>query len=154
MSIGEVLAALRQEFPDVTISKIRFLEEQGLVDPDRTPSGYRKFAHEDVERLRFILSVQRDHYLPLRVIREHLAAVDAGLDPPPLPGAPRVPRLVQPPEPDAPVERVYTRSQLADVVDADAGLLEELESYGLVAPRSDDQYDAQAVAVLRAAAGL
>src|SRR3954452_8688010 len=100
MSIGEVLTALRPDFPDVTISKIRFLEEQGLIDPERTPSGYRKFAHADVERLRVVLSVQRDHYLPLRVIRDHLDAVDAGLDPPPLPGAPRVPRLV----PDAPLE--------------------------------------------------
>ncbi len=79
---------LRPEFPDVTISKIRFLEEQGLIEPDRTPSGYRKFAHDDVERLRFVLAVQRDHYLPLRVIREHLDAVDRGLDPPPLPGRP------------------------------------------------------------------
>jgi DNA-binding transcriptional MerR regulator len=152
MSIGEVLAMLRQEFPDVTISKIRFLEEQGLVDPDRTPSGYRKFAHEDVERLRFVLSVQRDHYLPLRVIRDHLAAVDAGLDPPPLPGAPRVPRLVQPAEPDAPVERVYSRAQLVEAVGA--GLLDELESYGLVSARPDGHFDADAVAVLRAAAGL
>src|ERR687886_1404643 len=100
MSIGEVLTTLRPDFPDVTISKIRFLEEQGLIDPERTPSGYRKFAHRDVERLRFVLSVQRDHYLPLRVIRDHLDALDAGLDPPPLPGAPRVPRLV----PDAPAE--------------------------------------------------
>jgi DNA-binding transcriptional MerR regulator len=153
MSIGEVLAALRPEFPDVTISKIRFLEEQGLVDPDRTPSGYRKFAHEDVERLRFVLSVQRDHYLPLRVIRDHLAAVDAGQDPPPLPGAPRVPRLVQPPDQEASVERVYTRAQLADALD-DPALLDELESYGLVAARADGRYDAGAVAVLRAADGL
>jgi DNA-binding transcriptional MerR regulator len=153
MTIGEVLAALRQEFPDVTISKIRFLEEQGLVDPERTPSGYRKFGHADVERLRFVLSVQRDHYLPLRVIRDHLAAVDAGLDPPPLPGAPRVPRLVQPADPDAPVERVYTRAQLVDAV-GDGALLDELESYGLVTARPDGHFDADAVAVLQAAAGL
>src|SRR5512135_2096739 len=96
MSIGEVLAQLRPDFPEVSLSKIRFLEEQGLVDPERTPSGYRKFTHEDVDRLRFVLSVQRDHYLPLRVIREHLDALDAGLEPPALPGGgpPRVPRLV------------------------------------------------------------
>src|SRR5580765_8243482 len=103
LSIGEVLAQLRTEFPDVTISKIRFLEDQGLVEPDRTPSGYRKFNHQDVERLRYVLSVQRDHYLPLRVIREHLAALDRGQQPPVIPGgAPRAPRLVGAPdlEPD------------------------------------------------------
>src|ERR671929_2398515 len=111
MSIGAVLEALRPEFPDVTISKIRFLEEQGLIDPDRTPSGYRKFGHDDLERLRFVLAVQRDHYLPLRVIRDHLDAVDAGLDPPPLPGAPRVPRLVPDvPAPEPPTS--YTRREL------------------------------------------
>ena len=69
MSIGEVLAQLRPEFPDITISKIRFLEDQGLVEPDRAPSGYRRFTYTDVERLRFVLAVQRDHYLPLRVIQ-------------------------------------------------------------------------------------
>ena len=74
MSIGEVLGQLRPEFPDVTISKIRFLESEGLVEPQRTPSGYRKFTHDDVERLRYVLAAQRDHYLPLKVIREHLDA--------------------------------------------------------------------------------
>src|SRR3984957_20649437 len=68
LSIGEVLSLLREEFPDVTISKIRFLESQGLVDPERTPSGYRKFYEHDVERLRWILRQQREHFLPLKVI--------------------------------------------------------------------------------------
>jgi DNA-binding transcriptional MerR regulator len=72
LSIGEVLAALRDEFPDVTISKIRFLESQGLIDPERTPSGYRKFYMPDLERLRWILFQQREHFLPLRVIKERL----------------------------------------------------------------------------------
>ncbi len=72
LSIGEVLALLREEFPEVTISKIRFLESQGLVAPERTPSGYRKFYDADVERLRWILQQQKDHYLPLKVIREKL----------------------------------------------------------------------------------
>ena len=78
----------------MTISKIRFLEEQGLVEPERTPSGYRKFDHADLERLRYVLTVQRDHYLPLRVIREHLDAIDRGLEPPLAARArrPRVPR--------------------------------------------------------------
>ena len=92
MSIGEVLAQLRTEFPDVTISKIRFLESEGLVEPARTPSGYRKFSHADVARLRYVLATQRDHYLPLRVIKEHLDALDRGLEPPAVPGErPRVP---------------------------------------------------------------
>src|SRR5579862_6912667 len=72
LSIGEVLSLLRDEFPDVTISKIRFLESQGLVDPERTPSGYRKFYDHDVERLRWILQQQREHFLPLKVIRGRL----------------------------------------------------------------------------------
>src|SRR5213076_568152 len=76
LAIGEVLAELREEFPDVTISKIRFLESQGLVDPERTPSGYRKFYPADVERLRFILRQQREHFLPLKVIKERLDEVD------------------------------------------------------------------------------
>jgi DNA-binding transcriptional MerR regulator len=68
LSIGEVLALLLEEFPDVTISKIRFLESQGLIEPERTPSGYRKFTDSEVERLRFILREQKANYLPLRVI--------------------------------------------------------------------------------------
>lgn len=72
LSIGEVLSVLLNEFPDVTISKIRFLEGKGLIEPERTPSGYRKFSHEDVERLRYILREQRENFLPLRVIRNHL----------------------------------------------------------------------------------
>jgi DNA-binding transcriptional MerR regulator len=72
LSIGDVLTLLRQEFPDVTISKIRFLESQGLVDPERTPSGYRKFYEQDVERLRWVLRQQREHFLPLKVIKGRL----------------------------------------------------------------------------------
>ncbi|HEX5586192.1 MAG TPA: MerR family transcriptional regulator [Acidimicrobiia bacterium] len=72
LSIGEVLAALHDEFPDITISKIRFLESQGLIDPERTPSGYRKFYPDDVTRLRWILFQQKEHFLPLKVIKERL----------------------------------------------------------------------------------
>src|SRR4051812_9758753 len=75
-SIGSVLGRLKSEFPDVSISKIRFLESEGLVTPHRTPSGYRQFSAGDVERLRYVLAAQRDHYLPLRVIKEHLDAID------------------------------------------------------------------------------
>jgi DNA-binding transcriptional MerR regulator len=78
LSIGDVLTLLREEFPDVTISKIRFLESQGLVNPERSPSGYRKFFEHDVERLRWVLRQQREHFLPLKVIRDRLA--DGDLD--------------------------------------------------------------------------
>src|SRR5438094_1043513 len=91
-SIGEVLVSVKTEFPDITVSKIRFLEAEGLIEPERSPSGYRKFVPADAERLRFILAAQRDHYLPLRVIKEHLDAVDRGLDPPPLGARRRAPR--------------------------------------------------------------
>ncbi len=86
LTIGEVLGRLREDFPDVTPSKVRFLEDRGLVTPARTPSGYRKFAPAHVERLRLVLTLQRDHYLPLRVIGEHLTALDEGREPP-LPSA-------------------------------------------------------------------
>jgi DNA-binding transcriptional MerR regulator len=77
VSIGDVLNQLREEFPDITISKIRFLESQGLVEPERTPSGYRKFSAIDVERLRFVLRQQREHFLPLKVIKDRLEEADA-----------------------------------------------------------------------------
>lgn len=81
LSIGQVLARLTPDFPDLTPSKLRFLEEQGLVSPARTESGYRKFSPNDLERLRMILSMQRDHYLPLKVIRKYLSELDAGRSP-------------------------------------------------------------------------
>src|SRR5215470_11378476 len=113
MSIGEVLARLRPEFPDITISKLRFLESEGLVEPYRAPSGYRKYTAGHVERLRFVLAAQRDRYLPLRVIREQIEATDRGervigLTPPPSavpapagapPTAPPVPAPVAPATP-------------------------------------------------------
>jgi DNA-binding transcriptional MerR regulator len=86
-TIGEVLNQLKEDFEDITISKIRFLESEGLIYPDRTESGYRKFTDDDVDRLRFILTAQRDHYLPLKVIREQLERLDAGEAPQVAPGA-------------------------------------------------------------------
>src|SRR5215510_6409509 len=82
MSIGEVLGILKPEFPDITVSKIRFLEGAGLVQPDRSASGYRKFSEDDVARLRFVLRAQRDQYLPLRVIRQRLSDLEqvGGID--------------------------------------------------------------------------
>lgn len=86
LSIGQVLEHLQNDFNDLTPSKLRFLEDQGLITPQRTPSGYRKFSHAHIERLRLVLTLQRDHYLPLKVIAEFLASVDAGEDPV-IPGA-------------------------------------------------------------------
>ena len=101
MSIGEVLAHLRTEFPDTTISKLRFLEAEGLVQPRRTASGYRKYSWRDVHRLRFVLTAQRDQYLPLRVIREQLRQWELET---PQPGRPMLVAVGAEPEP-APARR-------------------------------------------------
>ena len=159
MSIGEVLVELRPEFPDVTVSKIRFLESEGLVEPARTPSGYRKFGHADVARLRYVLATQRDHYLPLRVIREHLDAIDRGLEPPALPGErPRVPRSADDglPGPRALVppstELRLTRAELVEGAGIDEELLQQIEGFGLLAPMrgapgSIPAYDADSLVI-------
>lgn len=83
-TIGQVLTSLKAEYPDISISKIRYLESEGLVSPERAPSGYRKYSEHDLVRLRYILDVQKNHYLPLKVIREHLDMMDRGLAPPTL----------------------------------------------------------------------
>src|SRR5919202_4161211 len=139
MSIGEVLSQLRPEFPDVTISKIRFLEAEGLIEPDRTAAGYRKFSRDDVARLRYVLSAQRDRYLPLRVIKQHLEALDRGLEPP-SPGdrGPRVPRGLAStdglPGVDAfgrdGAELRLSRDELLAESELDPVQLEQLESFG------------------------
>ena len=164
MSIGEVLAALRADFPDVTISKIRFLESEGLVEPQRSPSGYRKFSHEDVERLRYVLAAQREHYLPLRVIKEHLEAIDRGLEPPPIAaGGPRVPRAVvtgdgYPAASSFGRERTdlrLSREELAEAAGIEPALLDVVESYGLVSRRPGSQhYDGDALVVAKTVAEL
>jgi len=137
VSIGQVLDELRGEFPDVSPSKIRFLEAEGLIQPLRSSSGYRRFAVADIERLRFILTAQRDEYLPLRVIKERLEAVDGG-------------------EPDgvgAAMPAVsMTRSELLTAAGAAEELLAELEDYGLV--RHARAYPTQALFVVRSAALL
>jgi DNA-binding transcriptional MerR regulator len=164
MSIGEVLAQLRPEFPDVTISKIRFLESEGLVEPTRTASGYRKFSRDDLARLRYVLSAQRDHYLPLRVIKEHLDALDRGLEPPtPGAGSPRVPRSLMSAE-GLPGPEAFRRDtsdvrlSRAELLTS-SGLAEEqlaaLEQYALVAPRAGSgHYDADALLIAKTVAEL
>ena len=151
MSIGEVLQTLRADFPDVTISKIRFLESEGLVEPARTPSGYRKFSHQDVDRLRYVLSAQRDQYLPLRVIKEHLDAIDRGLDLPPGPRG----RGADQGGPGDNSEVRLSRSELIKAAGIDADLLDQIENYGLVARRAGSaHYDGDALVVARTIAEM
>ena len=153
MSIGAVLNALRDEFPEVTISKIRFLESEGLIEPQRTPSGYRKFSAGDVERLGHVLRMQRDHYLPLKVIREHLEALERGeaVRLPSL-GRQRDPGDAEPSvdlygEPETPTVARVGRAELLVAAEIEEQQLEEWESYGLIAPLPDGAYDAEAVTV-------
>ncbi len=160
MSIGQVLDELRDDFPDVSISKIRFLESEGLVEPQRAPSGYRRFSTSDVARLRYVLAAQRDHYLPLKVIREHLDALDRGLQPAAPLGRPGVPRPVgQLGGPEASdlardVDVVLTRSELLEESGADDALLAALEGHGLVQTTRSGHYDTDALAVARVCAEL
>ncbi|MEV6356652.1 transcriptional regulator FtsR [Streptomyces hydrogenans] len=161
VSIGTVLNQLRDEFPEVTISKIRFLEAEGLVEPRRTASGYRKFSPEDVERLAAVLRMQRDHYLPLKVIREHLDALARGEQVKlPAPGRRRdlLDGLLDGPVDDGDDERpTAARLGRAELVAA-AGVTEaelvEWESYGLIAESEGGGYDAESVNVARIVADL
>lgn len=152
MSIGELLALLKAEFPAVTISKVRFLEDQGLVTPQRTPSGYRRFSQADVERLRFALTAQRDSFMPLRVIRERLADLDAGRDPGVVPAA----RVVAA-EGHRVAEQRPGRLRPADLADVTGASLEEiatLTSAGLITQDAGGRYDAGAVRIVTVAAAL
>ncbi|MDJ0346997.1 MerR family transcriptional regulator [Streptomyces sp. H10-C2] len=145
LSIGAVLNELQDEFPEVTISKIRFLEAEGLVEPQRTPSGYRKFAVRDVERLGHVLRMQRDHYLPLRVIRDHLDALDRGEQIPlPGPGDSREP-ADGPDGPDRSTGLRIGREALLAATGAEPDDLEQWESYGLVEAGRDGGYDPESV---------
>lgn len=160
--IGQVLAELRVDFPTASISKIRFLETEGLVTPERTASGYRRFSRADVERLRYVLTAQRDHYLPLKVIREHLDAMDRGLEPSANAGEPaRAPRRSagraaanEEARDDAPALRM-SRAELL----ASSGLrdeqLTELVGYGLVetAPGTDF-FDGEALEIATTLAAM
>ena len=139
LGIGEVLAQLQAEFPDVSVSKIRFLENEGLIQPARSPSKYRKFSPADVERLRYILTAQRDRYLPLRVIKDQLDA--GGPDDPPR----RAGRY--------PVPAPLTRRELLAATGLDEARLAELEDFGLVR-RSGGRYGPEALAAARAVVAL
>lgn len=145
--IGEVLAQLRAEFPDVSVSKIRFLETEGLIQPARSPSGYRRFAMADVERLRYILTAQRDRYLPLRVIKDQLDA--GGRDPGPRRVGRRPVLADRPADPAPPL----TRRGLLDATGLDEARLAELEDFGLVR-RNGRQYGPDALEAARAVVAL
>ncbi|MGI8701437.1 MAG: transcriptional regulator FtsR [Nocardioidaceae bacterium] len=160
LGIGEVLRRLRPDFPDVSISKIRFLEAEGLVAPSRTASGYRKFSFADLEQLRYVLSAQRDHYLPLRVIRSHLDAMSRGLEPPSVAGsAPRAPRVDSAPDRDASAPSPRALRLSRDELLSNSGLTDEqlgqLHDYGLVRPQpGTDHYGSGALSVATAVASL
>ena len=164
MSIGEVLGQLRPDFADITISKIRFLEAEGLVEPERTASGYRKFSREDLSRLRYVLSAQRDNYLPLRVIKEHLDAIDRGLEPPDTGGSgPKVPRALVAaeglPGPEAFLPDVseirLSRKELLAAAGLQPEQLDQLEQYGLLGPRpGGSHYDGDALVVAKTIAEM
>jgi DNA-binding transcriptional MerR regulator len=143
-SIGQVLAVLRPDFPEISISKIRFLESEGLVSPQRAESGYRRYTDADVERLRYVLAVQREHYVPLKVIRDHLAQIDRGMTPPSL-GSVRQPEGSEitdaptaTPTPTPPTTKAPVRLSRAELLEA-SGLtdaaLSELERNQIVLPR-------------------
>jgi len=142
LSIGQVLARLSPEFPSLTSSKLRFLEVQGIVTPVRTESGYRKFSQDDLERLRLALTLQRDHYLPLVVIREYLEDVDAGRNPAPPTAVPSI----------VPAPRRYRRAELLSAAGASPQLLNDAISTGVLV--ATDAYTDQSVAILRALVAL
>jgi DNA-binding transcriptional MerR regulator len=151
-SIGAVLDRLRGEFPDVTISKIRFLESEGLVSPARSASGYRQFSAEDLERLRFVLAAQRDQYLPLKVIKQQLDERDRVSS-----GESR-PLVVVPsgaPEAPAKVNKArLTREDLIAEAEINPQLLGALEQYGIVRAGPAGFFDTDAVELARTASAL
>jgi DNA-binding transcriptional MerR regulator len=163
LSIGEVLDTLRSDFPDISISKIRFLESEGLITPERTQSGYRKFYEPDLARLRYILSLQRDHFLPLKVIRQRLEQADsnggalpAAHEPPPAKKGAKGPKSQksQAPPPPAAVEMAAVQMSRPELCKA-SGLSEEqlgsLEDFGLLGASEGGSYDENDLLVAKSA---
>lgn len=149
LSIGKVLEALRVEFPDVTVSKIRFLESEGLITPQRTASGYRRFTGEDVERLRYILVTQRDNYLPLKVIREQLEAMDAGAV-----SLIEAEPMVSPENFRAPAPTRLSDEEVASQADVTAEAIAELLDAGLIRPDAAGFFTADDVRIVLTAESL
>jgi DNA-binding transcriptional MerR regulator len=156
LNIGEVLSELADDFPQVTASKIRFLEEKGLICPQRTRAGYRKYADHDVERLRFVLALQRDQYLPLKVIKDYVDAIDRGEQPESLPGGMTLaPRVVS--DQLARELSTHTRRLTAETLTAEAGaprkLVDDLISFGLITA-VDNRFDEHALKITKACVQL
>ncbi|HYO60702.1 MAG TPA: MerR family transcriptional regulator [Actinomycetota bacterium] len=158
LSIGEVLDSVRSDFPDVSISKIRFLEAECLIAPERTPAGYRKFFEPDVARLRYILSLQRDHFLPLRVIKERLAEADETGSYPEAGAAPASSggnghaRSSSPPAPEPALVEVsvqMSRTELRDAAGLTDAQMAALEDFGVIGKRDSDAYDANDLVIAR-----
>ena len=156
LNIGEVLSELHDEFPQVTASKIRFLEEKGLLTPQRTSAGYRKYLPDDVGRLRFILGLQRDQYLPLKVIKDYLDAVDRGDRPDQLPGGHTLaPRSISEKMTQDLVARTrpVTKAELQGLCGASPELVNDLLAFGMIAP-DNDRFDEHAQRIAAASAAL
>lgn len=156
LTIGEVLRELSGEFPQVTASKIRFLEEKGLITPQRTRAGYRKYSGHDVERLRFVLALQRDQYLPLKVIKDYVDAIDRGERPDSLPGGMTLaPRVVS--EQLSRELSAHARRLTAETLAAEAGaprrLVDDLVSFGLITA-VDNRFDEHALKITTACVQL
>ncbi|MGO8959323.1 MAG: MerR family transcriptional regulator [Streptosporangiaceae bacterium] len=150
LGISEVLAQLRADYADISVSKIRFLETEGLIAPARSPAGYRRFCAADVQRLKYILAAQRDQYLPLRVIKDRLARLDQADSPPearPAGARPDDARLGQP------AAAALTRRELVEAAGMSDALLTELETFGLLR-RVGRHYGADALQVAQAAVAL
>ena len=158
-TIGEVINRLFEEFPEITISKIRFLETHELVTPTRTASGYRKFTLIDIERLRYILRMQRDHFLPLKVIRTHIDAMDRGLEPPAIGDVtPKPPRGLLSTDTidesaNAKAVRLTHEELLANVSDS-RELVQELITYGLINADEQGHYNGRDLAIVETSRNL
>lgn len=152
MSIGSVLGRLRPDFPDVTISKIRFLEAEGLITPQRAPSGYRRFSESDYERLLFVLTAQRDRYLPLKVIKEQLDEMDAGSGAPTLLSSAR--SAVAPATDFGSRGSRVSRDELIERTGVDNAFITELMRNGLLTAGPGGFFDDDAVRLVEAAGSL
>lgn len=164
ISIGELRAALLPDFPDITISKIRYLEDAGLIRPARTASSYRKFSHDDLARVRYVLTQQRDNYLPLKVIKDNLDAIDRGFEVPTDSGKPRVPVLSMARDRDGlPSAEEFgkrqlslrlSRAELLEEAELTEEMLSSMEQYGVIVAERNGQFDADALDIAKAVAQM